>query len=193
MTLYQLQRENTKKEILNTAIAIFKENGYDKTTINQITSEIGIAKGTFYNFYTSKNEILISWAINKFQGISVYKAFSKDKTIEGNLSDLIDILVDTMKEEELLFQYFLREIFQTHWDETYRQEFDFLKLYRYIIENSCDAFKVNQCNNDLNVEVLNNSLYMGLINWYHSGNSSQGMALHLKRIVQICLHGLMNI
>ncbi|MFZ5946073.1 MAG: TetR/AcrR family transcriptional regulator [Bacillota bacterium] len=70
--MYQQQREQVKKNILDTSIAIFREKGYENTTIDEITKSIGIAKGTFYNFYPSKSEILISWAAQKFQKIAMH-------------------------------------------------------------------------------------------------------------------------
>lgn len=50
--------EERKNEILDTAEALFHTKGYDKTTINDILKEIGIAKGTFYYYFKSKEEVM---------------------------------------------------------------------------------------------------------------------------------------
>ncbi|WP_139991813.1 TetR/AcrR family transcriptional regulator [Paenibacillus paridis] len=50
--------EERKNEILDTAEALFHSKGYDKTTINDILKEIGIAKGTFYYYFKSKEEVM---------------------------------------------------------------------------------------------------------------------------------------
>ncbi len=47
-----------KNEILDTAEALFFTKGYEKTTINDILNEIGIAKGTFYYYFKSKDEVM---------------------------------------------------------------------------------------------------------------------------------------
>lgn len=45
-------------EILDTAQNLFIQKGYTKCTINDILTAIGIAKGTFYHYFKSKEEVL---------------------------------------------------------------------------------------------------------------------------------------
>jgi len=61
-----------KKEILDTAENLFGENGYDQTSIQSIIDHIGIAKGTFYHYFSSKNALLdgvIDRIIGEIRGI----------------------------------------------------------------------------------------------------------------------------
>lgn len=50
--------EERRKEILETAERLFLTKGYTKTTVNDILKEIGIAKGTFYHYFKSKEEVM---------------------------------------------------------------------------------------------------------------------------------------
>lgn len=50
--------EERKSEILDTAEMLFCTKGYSKTTINDILNEVGIAKGTFYYYFKSKEEVM---------------------------------------------------------------------------------------------------------------------------------------
>ncbi|SFE91057.1 transcriptional regulator, TetR family [Paenibacillus algorifonticola] len=50
--------EERKNEILDAAEMLFYTKGYNKTTINDILQEIGIAKGTFYYYFKSKEEVM---------------------------------------------------------------------------------------------------------------------------------------
>jgi AcrR family transcriptional regulator len=50
--------EERKLEIIETSERMFRENGYANTSVNAIIKEIGIAKGTFYHHYKSKEEVL---------------------------------------------------------------------------------------------------------------------------------------
>lgn len=47
-----------KKEILDTAQVLFSMKGYERCSVNDILNEIGIAKGTFYHYFKSKEEVL---------------------------------------------------------------------------------------------------------------------------------------
>jgi len=47
-----------KSEILDAAEMLFITKGYNKTTIIDILNKIGIAKGTFYYYFKSKEEVM---------------------------------------------------------------------------------------------------------------------------------------
>lgn len=47
-----------KNEILDVAQNLFYSQGFDKTSINQIIDQVGIAKGTIYHYFKSKYELL---------------------------------------------------------------------------------------------------------------------------------------
>lgn len=50
--------EERKMEILDTAEHLFETQGFDNTSTNDILNEIGIARGTLYYHFKSKEEIL---------------------------------------------------------------------------------------------------------------------------------------
>ncbi|HPA40310.1 MAG TPA: TetR/AcrR family transcriptional regulator, partial [Phenylobacterium sp.] len=55
------KREQTKVQnrqaILDAAREVFGELGYDNTTVRDIIRRTGLAAGTFYNYYRSKEEV----------------------------------------------------------------------------------------------------------------------------------------
>ncbi|AEF83899.1 putative transcriptional regulator, TetR family [Treponema primitia ZAS-2] len=54
-----IERNNeTKQMLISTALKLFKISGYEKVTINQICTEVGIAKNTFYYYFNSKEDLL---------------------------------------------------------------------------------------------------------------------------------------
>lgn len=52
------QREELKQQIKQTALQTFETRGIRKTTIAELAKSVGIAKGTFYNFYKSKGQLV---------------------------------------------------------------------------------------------------------------------------------------
>jgi AcrR family transcriptional regulator len=50
--------EERKKEIMDTAAQFFMTKGYEETSVNMIVEHLNIAKGTFYYYFKSKEEIL---------------------------------------------------------------------------------------------------------------------------------------
>ena len=47
----------TKRKIFETSMKLFAEKGYDATSIEEITATVGVAKGTLYYHFASKEEI----------------------------------------------------------------------------------------------------------------------------------------
>jgi len=58
MTREIKDHEIRKNEIVTAAQAQFMQKGYDTTTIQDIIDALGIAKGTFYHYFKSKDELL---------------------------------------------------------------------------------------------------------------------------------------
>jgi len=50
--------EERRNEILDTAEMLFFTKGYARTTVNDVLQVIGIAKGTFYYYFKSKEEVM---------------------------------------------------------------------------------------------------------------------------------------
>ena len=47
-----------RNEIARKAMELFAKNGFENTPIRQITAHAGIGKGTFYDYFTDKDDIL---------------------------------------------------------------------------------------------------------------------------------------
>ncbi|MFW3146080.1 MAG: TetR/AcrR family transcriptional regulator [Thermoplasmatota archaeon] len=52
------EHEVRKKEIVETAERLFLEYGYEETPVELIIKEVGIAKGTFYHYFKTKEDVL---------------------------------------------------------------------------------------------------------------------------------------
>ena len=50
--------EETIQNILTTALQLFKEKGFEKTTILDIVETMGVSRGAFYHHFKSKEEVL---------------------------------------------------------------------------------------------------------------------------------------
>ncbi len=49
----------TRRRILESALALFKEKGFDSVSIDEITQAAGTSKGSFYTYFATKSEIII--------------------------------------------------------------------------------------------------------------------------------------
>ena len=52
--------EQTKERIIKSAIKLFADKGFHETKVEEIATESGVAKGTVYLYFRSKEEIMMS-------------------------------------------------------------------------------------------------------------------------------------
>lgn len=52
------QHDNKRNELLDAAQLLFLQNGYENTSVADIINAVGKAKGTFYHYFKSKEELL---------------------------------------------------------------------------------------------------------------------------------------
>ncbi|MFW5884229.1 MAG: TetR/AcrR family transcriptional regulator, partial [bacterium] len=58
----------TKAAIVDNALRLFNERGYDEVTVEEITRAAGVAKGTFYSYFAVKSDIIVEefWKIDRY-------------------------------------------------------------------------------------------------------------------------------
>lgn len=55
----QLQARKTKRALFESAIALFKQKGFDAVTVEEIARRAGTSKGSFYTYFPTKSAIII--------------------------------------------------------------------------------------------------------------------------------------
>jgi len=65
-----LTKNEKKQFLIDVAIDQFHKNGMSKTTIVNITKEANIGKSTFYEYFSSKEDVLNQWFIDLVQNFS---------------------------------------------------------------------------------------------------------------------------
>jgi AcrR family transcriptional regulator len=53
----------THQALLEAALVLFREKGYNATTVEEITERADVAKGTFFNYFSSKETLLGELAV----------------------------------------------------------------------------------------------------------------------------------
>jgi len=56
----QARSKQTKEKIIQAAILLFQERGYEKSTSNDIAAEAGVSVGSFYVYFTDKRQLLLT-------------------------------------------------------------------------------------------------------------------------------------
>jgi AcrR family transcriptional regulator len=80
------QKSATRDRILNAAVHAFRTNGFDSTTTRDIATAAGIATGSLFNYFPTKEAIVESLAA---QALARARARSEQNSLEGDLEETI--------------------------------------------------------------------------------------------------------
>ena len=98
-TTKTLKGDQTKALILETALDMFRERGYDETTMRAIAQKAGVSLGNAYYYFRSK-EFLIQAFYQRLHDSHVAAALpelEKEKTLKARLLTVMRTKIDTMK------------------------------------------------------------------------------------------------
>ena len=110
----QEKRQEIREQIMDMGLELIKQYGMRKMSIEQITKKVGIAQGTFYNFFDSK-EILVYELANAYQE-RINQKVEEIIQIKGyldreSLRELYYGMI--LKDEDNVYRFLKREDIQT--------------------------------------------------------------------------------
>ncbi len=77
--------EERRNEILDAAETLFIAKGYTKTTIIDILQAVNIAKGTFYHYFQSKEEVMNAVVMRFIAvGVNAAKRIAEDDSLDAH-------------------------------------------------------------------------------------------------------------
>src|SRR5690554_6802530 len=122
-----------REKILETSMALFQEQGYEKTSVSQIVKQAGMAQGTFYLYFKSKNA-LVSAIANKIfdEQLEIIRTSydKKDRNLDSLLTSMIDAtFAITEKHKDVisfLYSGFAYDQSFSTWEEIYRPYYEWL-------------------------------------------------------------------
>ncbi len=97
------QKEQLSQLLYDTALRLFRSHGYESTTVKQITELAGVAKGTFFNHFAGKEQVLARWhreaTLDVLTAVRQQAFASAAEAVQALLDGLAE---SAMKEPELL-------------------------------------------------------------------------------------------
>ncbi|MBR0483344.1 MAG: TetR/AcrR family transcriptional regulator [Oscillospiraceae bacterium] len=117
----KIGRDKIRTQLLETGFALIKQHGMKKTSISEIAKKTGIATGTFYNFFPSKEEFIYQLVIYKRQAVK--EAFEElTANSKADKEQFRSYLRRSYLEDNDVFQYLSNEeidILRSRWKSEY--------------------------------------------------------------------------
>ena len=114
MSKVENKKKQKKDALLNAAFEIFTNIGINKTSISDIVEKAGVAKGTFYLYFSDKYDIrnkLIAHKANKiFEKAEVALKKAKVDNFEDRIIFFIDNILDQLNENKSLLNFISKNL-----------------------------------------------------------------------------------
>lgn len=161
----RLSKEKRREQIKGIALKLFIDNGYSKTTMDEIVQAVGISKGGMYHHFSNKEEIFLELLKdgNEYRKNLVveYMRENSQSRNEKIVEMLLDKILDKNQYKDL-YTVFLMEIQS---NEKFKRLFK--KIYDEGIEDFIEFCKKEGLEEYVSISnyeftFLMNSLYIGL-------------------------------
>lgn len=94
---FEAIREESRKKIMDAALELFALKGYASTTISNIATKAGVAKGLLYNYFKGKRELLDAIIMDLLdEGDSYFEEMQALESPRAQLKFLVDLSFDFM-------------------------------------------------------------------------------------------------
>ncbi|MFD4323617.1 TetR family transcriptional regulator [Nocardioides sp. NPDC058538] len=98
-TLQQRMKEQARREVATTAMALFVDNGFDATTVDQICAATGMSRRSFFRYFKGKEALVVSLLDGLAEaGSKVFIARPADEDVWTALRHCMDPFVDWSEE-----------------------------------------------------------------------------------------------
>ena len=149
-------RTERKQLLKNVALKLFAEQGYTRTSISQIAKKANVSKGLMYNYFQSKEELMIFILNTLIEDFSRYIDPNRDNIItEEEALSFIDIIFDLLKNKRESFRHYFQLIFQPEVMQLINQSNIIRKDIMEQISLLLDFFSKRQKETDLEIAKVN--------------------------------------
>ncbi len=113
----------TRERILDVALDLFTEQGFDGTSLRQIAEQLGVTKAALYYHFTSKDDILLALHMRLHEaGRDALMQMGEEPVTLGQWGALLEQVVDQMLAQRKLF--LMHERNQAALEKLHRKDHD---------------------------------------------------------------------
>ena len=166
-----------KGKITEQSIRLFEKKGFSETSIQDIVDSLGVTKGTFYYYFSSKEELLMDIHLGYIDELLVHQdRIFKDpsKSCKEKLFEIVFMLLSDIKTTGAAAKIFFRELKNLNEEHT------------ELIHSKRDRFRLNiedlikngiehgEFRHDLNTSIITFGI-LGITNWSYQWFNPNGI------------------
>lgn len=182
-----------KQKLMETGIQLFDQNGFKSTSVQDIVQLLGVTKGTFYYYFTSKEELLKDIHLSYIEELvrkqeAILKHSQTDCT--KKLYEIIFMLISSIRTDRpsaRIFSREMRHLSGNYIDEIKGKRNVFRKNTQKLIE---EGIRQGQFKSNLRADILTMGI-LGMTNWSFYWFNPDGEVPE-ERVVEIYVDMILN-
>ena len=137
------RRFRRRDEILKAATDLFSEKGYHEVTMEEIAEEMGVSKGTIYNYFSSKENLYLEILKESFEAIEalLHEEVENSDPAPLKLRKLLATIFTFYRRNLKVLRILSRDethLLKEHFELTEKWRTQRVRLYEKIIEKGID-------------------------------------------------------
>jgi AcrR family transcriptional regulator len=102
--------EETRRLVLDTALTLFREHGFDKTTLRDIAGRAGLSPGAAYYYFKSKEALVAAYYefVQREHQARVREVFARDADLRSRLGAAFHTKIDIVQDDRRLLRALFR-------------------------------------------------------------------------------------
>lgn len=156
-----------KEKITEKSIQLFEKKGFSETSIQDIVDAIGVTKGTFYYYFSSKEELLMDIHLSYIDDVLNHQndiLLNETKSCKNKLLDIVHMLINKIKNQGSSARIFFREMKNLSQDRL-SLIMEKRDLFRFNVEKLIvEGMEKGEFRSDLNASIVTFGI-LGMTNW----------------------------
>lgn len=155
----RIRRKSRKEEIIKAASNLFSQKSYHDVTMDQIAGEVGVAKGTIYLYFESKENLYLGILEHTFETIEsiLEKEIAKEDPAPQKLKKILRLIFQFYFQNMDVLRILTRDetrLIREHFEFTERWRHRRIKLYRKILEKGIKEGSFRSANTELMALII---------------------------------------
>ena len=106
------KKRETRERIITTALELFGRKGIENTTVDEIAAAADIGKGTIYNYFRTKEDIVVAFVMEIERGVQAElpRLVRKRGSLESILTRVVQLQLDPKEPHYAFVRVFLAQM-----------------------------------------------------------------------------------
>ena len=186
-------RENKRESILKAAIKLFTKKGFEMTSVESIARRAKIAKGTFYNFYEKKEDVLLYFLDREISksGDEIERNLGSTKNIAEQLQLVIPSYIKHIFPNKEFTKVLIKERIGKIGTGKNKNEFVLMQLVTELIDKAKQRNEIQQGIDSRRLAEMVFGLYtMYVIYWANGFISTKKKCIErINEVISLVING----